>query len=148
VVFTKGRRMNSPVCIEQKGIIEKITDTRALVRIEVYSACASCHAKGACGSPEGESRLIEAEITERGFEPGQFVYVEMKKAMGIKAALLAYIMPFVIVILTLLILTSFKLSELLSGTISILILIPYFSGLYLFRKSLKRSFSFTLRKAY
>lgn len=138
--------MNSPECIEQKGIIENITGTRAIVRINVLSACAACHAKGACGTSESSSRLVEAEITKGSFSPGQPVYVVMNKTMGIRAAALAYFAPFTIVITTLLILASCNLSELVSGAVSLLILIPYFTGLYLFRNKLKRSFSFTLRK--
>jgi sigma-E factor negative regulatory protein RseC len=139
--------MESPTCIEQKGIIEDIKNSKALVRIDTFSACMSCHAKAACGSSECVPKLVEVEITEEGFYAGEPVYVIMRRALGIRAAILAYIFPFVLVILTLITLASLHVSELLSGIFSLAVLVPYFFTIYLFRDNLKKSFSFTLRKA-
>ncbi len=139
--------MDSPPCIEQKGVIEEISDELARVRISSFAACAYCHARKACGIPEGTSRVIEVSVTEKGFSKGDPVYINMKRSMGLKAAVIAYIVPFVIVITSLLLLTMFNIGELFSGTISLVILIPYFTGLYFFRDRLKRSFIFTMKKA-
>ena len=138
--------MDSSPCIEQKGVIEEIIDGKAKVRISSFVACANCHVKAACGIPEGTTRIIIAPLLGENFNKGESVYINMKRSMGIKAALIAYILPFIIVISTLLILSMFDLEELITGLISLAILIPYFSGLFLFRDRLKRSFIFTLRK--
>ncbi len=138
--------MDSSPCIEQKGVIEEIVNGYAKVRISSFAACANCFAKASCGIPEGTTRHIEVPVREEVFSEGESVLVNMKRTMGMKATLIAYIVPFVLVITTLLILTSFHITELFSGLISLLVLLPYFIGLYFFSDHLRRSFIFTLRK--
>jgi sigma-E factor negative regulatory protein RseC len=66
--------------------------------------------------------------------------------MGWKATLLAYVIPFMLVLITLLVLNSLQTDELLMGLGSLAILVPYFTALYLGRERLRNSFSFTIRK--
>jgi sigma-E factor negative regulatory protein RseC len=138
--------MSSSSCVEQKGIIEEVVNGFAKVRVSSFAACAKCHAKSACGITEGSTRFFQVPVAKDEYSTGESVIIEMERHMGLRAAFIAYFLPFLIVITSLLILTSFNVSELFSGTISILILIPYFTGLYFFRDHLKRSFKFTLRK--
>ena len=65
--------------------------------------------------------------------------------MGFTALFLGYVLPLLIVIACLLILTSIKVSELLSGLTSVAILIPYYLTLFLFRKRVNKKFSFRLK---
>jgi sigma-E factor negative regulatory protein RseC len=59
---------------------------------------------------------------------------------------LAYILPFFVILIALIICTIIGLSEALAGIISILTLIPYFTLLYLFKNKLKKEFSFSIKK--
>ena len=140
--------MDSSPCIEQKGVIEEITDGLAKVRITSFSACANCLTKDSCGLLSGGvNKHIEIPDSKGEFQKGETVFINMRRSMGLKATLIAYIIPFFLIILTLLMLTSIRLKELYAGLISLSVLIPYFTGLYFFRDHLRRTFIFTMRKA-
>ena len=66
--------------------------------------------------------------------------------MGNKAVVFGYLLPFVLLVTTLLLLTSLSLAEWISGLISLAALIPYYLILYLRREKLSRTFIFTIRK--
>ena len=138
--------MNSSSCIEQKGVIEEIADGLAKVRISSFEACAACHAKSVCGISEGSTRYYEVPVADNEFSKGEPVFIKMKRIMGLKATLIAYIIPFLLVITVLFLFTWLDADELITGIVSLIILVPYFCGLYLLRNYLRRSFIFTLRK--
>lgn len=139
--------MDSTGCIEQKGVIEDISDGVASVNITTFSACSHCQSKSACNISENSSRIIEVPVLESTFSVGELVNIIMKRSLGMRAALLAYIFPFMLVLILILTLDSFHVNELITGLMSLLLLVPYFLGLYLYRDRLKKSFTFSLRKA-
>jgi sigma-E factor negative regulatory protein RseC len=139
--------MDSSNCIEQKGIIEAIDTGVARVLITSFSACAGCHSKSACGMAESADKQVHVSVgSDSQFRTGEHVKISMKKTMGWKAAILAYFVPFTLVIITLLTLTSFNYHEVVAGIGSLGILAPYFFILYLVRHRLQATFSFSLRK--
>jgi len=139
--------MDSSACIEQKGVVKDISNGLVKVNITSFSACANCHSKQACGLFDQVEKEIDIpKIEAMDLEVGDGVRVIMKRTMGWKAALLGYFFPFMLVLTTLLILHSLKLNELLVGLGSLMVLIPYFTVLYLSRERLRNTFSFTIRK--
>jgi positive regulator of sigma E activity len=138
--------MNTSVCFEQKGIIESINDNRITVRIDRGSACGHCSAQGLCNLAESTERIIEVNNSTQLFSIGEWVQVTMSRSMGNKAILLGYFIPFILLISTLLILSAFGFPDLIAGLVSLLILIPYFIILYIFRERLRRTFSFSIHK--
>lgn len=139
--------MSSSNCIEQKGIIEEIEMDVAKVNITSFSACSGCHSQASCNLSESTEKQIEVPLPVDGqYRIGETVAVLMKRVMGWKATLLAYFIPFVLVMITLLTLTSFNLHEVIAGLAGLAILVPYFVVLYLMRDRLKTAFSFSLRK--
>lgn len=140
--------MSSSNCIEQKGVIKEIDEGLAKVLITSYSSCVNCESKVACNIGESAIKEIDVPITSGFFSVGEQVIILMKRSIGIKAVTLAYFIPFVILMSSLAITNSFQLEEILSGIISIFILIPYFIILYLFRNKINKTFSFSLKKIY
>lgn len=138
--------MNTSVCFEQKGIIESVNNNRITVRIDRGSACGHCSAQGLCNLAESTERIIEVNNSTQLFSIGEWVQVTMSRSMGNKAILLGYFIPFVLFISTLLILSAYGLPEWITGLVSLLILIPYFIILYIFRERLRRTFSFSIHK--
>lgn len=138
--------MSSSDCVEQKGIIEEVSNGIAKVNITSFSACATCNAKAACQTSESASKIIDVHIYDNTYQKGDLVKVSMKRVLGLKATLLAYVLPFAIIILSLIIFTQIGMSESISGLISLLLLVPYFLIIYLLRDSLKKTFQFTLDK--
>jgi positive regulator of sigma E activity len=138
--------MNTSVCFEQKGIIESVDNYRITVRIDRGSACGHCSAQGLCNLAQSAEQIIEISDSTQSFTVGEPVQVTMSRSMGSKAILLGYFVPFILLITTLLIASAFKLPDWISGLVSILILIPYFTILYIFRERLRRTFSFSIHK--
>lgn len=138
--------MNSNDCVEQKGIIEEINQGVATVNITSFSACSSCESKSACGMSESTEKQIHVPLLKDNFKKGELVKIIMKKSLGLKATLLAYILPFLIVIIVLIILKEFGINEAISGLASLAILAVYFFILHLYKDKLQKTFQFTLNK--
>lgn len=134
-----------PGVIIHPGIIESVADDRILVRILSQSACSSCHAKGACSISEVEEKIIEIEhFSPGGWKTGQPVMVRMQQSLGLKAVFLGYVAPLLVLIASVVIFLKVLNDEGLAALISILMLAPYYGILYIFRKRLKRNFSFSI----
>ncbi len=138
--------MDSFNCIEQRGVIEKISDGKASVIFSATSICGSCSAQGVCELFGTSSRRIIVPVRSDEFSVGEMVDVVMKRRMGWIATVIAYLIPFLLLIFSLLIGTYYKLNELFIGLITIGILICYFIGLYFFKNRLKKAFTFIIQK--
>ena len=138
--------MNSIDCVEQKGIIEEITNGIATVNITSFSACSSCQSKSACGMSESEEKQIHVAVDSHQYKKGELVNILMKRSLGLRATLLAYVLPFCFVILALIILTSAGINEAIAGLISLGVLALYFLLLHLNKGKLQKTFQFTLNK--
>ena len=138
--------MDSSTCIEQKGVVEEISEGMVKVNIVSYSACADCHAKKACNFIDSDIKQIMVPQGNEDYIIGDNVRIYMKRSLGLKATLIAYIIPIFILIAALLLFTSFNMGELAAGILTLLILAPYFLIIYRFRDSLKNTFTFQLNK--
>lgn len=131
--------------ISHKGIINNIDNNKIYISIISQSACASCHVKGMCSVADMKEKIIEIENTKNNnYKIGDTVTVVMEKSSGTKAVVLGYFIPFIILLISLIVLISITNNEGLSGLISIGILIPYYLILYIFRNKLKKIFVFKL----
>ncbi len=131
--------------ISHPGIIEQVTEDKIIVKIIAMSACSSCHAKGMCNVADMEEKVVEVrKIPHRDFQKNDHVTVSMKKSLGSRAVLLGYFFPFVLMIATLLLVLFLSGSEGAAGMSAILVLIPYYWLLYVYRSKLKSTFSFTI----
>ena len=129
--------------IEHDGIVERIEGNHAFVRIEQHSACSSCHAKAACTASDTAEKIIDALIPKDAqINVGQRVTIFGQRSMGLRAVLLAFVIPFCVILATLLVLKLFTSNEALSGSIALGTLIPYFGIMALFKKKLASQFQF------
>jgi sigma-E factor negative regulatory protein RseC len=132
--------------IEHTGIITHIDGTKIQVQIVQLSACSSCHAKGACSASDMDEKLIDVESNDLTLKIGDQVQLLGESSMGLFAVLLAFVIPFLLILLSLLILRSYTSNEALSGTIALGVLVPYFIILSLFNNKLKNKLKFTVEK--
>ncbi len=130
--------------ISHQGLVESVVNGIAKVNIVSVSACASCHAQGACSASDMQNKVIEAVDYQNKVKPGDMVTVVTKESTGFKAVFLAYILPFILVLISLIIGNIYAINESASGLISLSILIPYYLVLYLFKSILKKSFIFEI----
>ena len=128
--------------IEHQGVIVAIDDKFAHVKIEQTSACASCHVKSMCGAYEKAEKVIDAHISDSTLKVGDLVTVIGQKSLGIQAILLAYVLPFMLIVSVLFIVNIFTTNEIVIGTCALASLIPYFIILRLMRNKIQAKFQF------
>ena len=115
------------------------------IKILAQSACAACHAKSACGMGEqAEKTLTVPRPKDKEFHLLQKVNVTMAIGQGNKAAVLAYLIPILLLLAVLFVCLGLGVNEGLSALISIVALVPYYIVLYLRRDKLKKQFLYTI----
>ncbi len=134
--------------IEHEGIIDRIEGELAHVKIQSESACASCHAKGACSAADQEEKYLDVPLGGTEFKPGEVVQVQVSRHMGFRAVALGYVYPFLLLMAVLIIFTAAGTGELRAGTYALLSVIPYYLVLYLLRKRIGSTFAFSMKKSY
>lgn len=128
--------------IEHNGEIIAMGEGVAKVRIIQTSACAECHAKGVCTASDQSEKIVEAEVVSENLKVGDTVKVVGQKNLGIYAVLLAYVVPFLLIIVVMVVLNQLVDNELIVGTASLGVLVPYLIVLRLMRNRLKATFRF------
>lgn len=138
------KKSGSHGTIQHAGTVKQVEENSVLVSITSNSACSGCHAEGVCNISGKEEKTISVR-GRYNVQPGDNVTVEMSESMGMKAVVLSYVMPVFIIIAGLVVFSSLSISEAASGLAAISLLLPYFIILYIFRKYINRSFTFTLK---
>ena len=132
--------------IKHLGIVENIQGSHLSVRIVQTSACAACSAKGHCSSADSKDKIIDIiDTAASSYRVGEKVMVIGETSMGMMAVVLAFIIPFVLLIFSLFLFMALTENELYSALLSLAILIPYYFILWLNETRLKQKFSFTIK---
>ena len=132
--------------IEHKGTIKKISENSIFVNIISKSACISCSAKGICSVSEIDEKEIEVKQYSAHFKIGEEVNVFYKESLGYRALFFGYILPFLIIFITLIVMISITNREGLSGIIAFASMLPYYLILYLNKNKFKKTFNFSIKK--
>ena len=138
--------MKDTETISHEGVVTKIADDELEIKILAQSACAACHAKSACGMGEQAEKILTVpRPKDKDFAVGQRVNVRMAIGQGNKAAILAYLLPILLLLAVLFTCLGLGLNDGLSALISIVALIPYYIVLYLKRDQLKKRFEYSIK---
>ena len=164
--------------IKHDGIIIALNeDGTALVRIMQTSACAACKAKAMCASAESaEKEMTAVLLSDNGrpvgygvldadkplleYKVGDEVEVMVQQKMGWKAVVLAYLLPFFVMLAVMFIgngllaigdgatglLGDEAKREAVLGTVALCAMAVYYLVLGLFKDKLQKEFSFTAKK--
>lgn len=132
--------------IEHSGFVYQINGKHIKVQILQQSACSDCHAKGACTAADMADKFIDVESDDAGLKVGQAVTVYGQSSLGLLAVLLAFVIPFLLVLITLFLLNNKIDNEAISGTIALGTLLPYFIILSFFNKKLKSKLKFYIKR--
>lgn len=132
--------------IRHQGIVENINGSHLQVRIVQTSACISCSVKGHCSSADTKDKLIDViDTNAASYKPGDHVWVIGELSMGAMAVLFAFILPFLVLIISLFIFMAIWKDELSSALGSLGLLIPYYYILWLNKSRMGKKFSFSIR---
>ena len=135
--------------IKHDGIIIALNeDGTALVRIVQTSACAACKAKAMCASAESaEKEMTVVLLGDEQWAVGNEVEVMVQQKMGWKAVMLAYLLPFFVMLAVMFIGNAiWAVREEILGTVALCAMALYYLVLGMFKDKLQKEFSFTARK--
>ena len=157
-VFLQSKRK----MIKHDGIIIALNENgTALVRIVQTSACAACKAKAMCASAESAEKEMTVMLLGDGqWAVGDTVEVMVQQKMGWKAVVLAYLLPFFVMLAVMFIgngllamgdgatglLGDEAKREAVLGTVALCAMAVYYLVLGMFKDKLQKEFSFTARK--
>jgi len=137
--------MNQLDTIEHEGIIRSINNNNVEVEIINGSECHSCYAKGACALSGNKNKIVTLSVKEDFFSVGDSVFVILKKNLTWKAVFYGYLIPFLLLVFTLMSSLNILKNEALAGIISISILIPYYFIIYCMKSKLNKEFEFQIK---
>ena len=132
--------------VSHKGRILSVDDRMVHVEIVSESACSACHAAGLCGMSESKIKVVDVPLRPgETFTVGQEVEVCLARKTGMKAVLLSYVIPVLILLILILSLSKIGLGELISGLLSLLGVAIYYVILFLFRDRMAGEYEFYIR---
>ena len=132
--------------ISHKGKV--ISSGQGIISVEIVSesACSACHAAGLCGMSESRKKIVEVPaVRGRDFTVGQEVEVCLAPKTGLKAVLLSYVIPAMILLILILSLPLIGLGELAGGLLAVAGVALYYLVLYLFKGRLAGEYEFYIR---
>ena len=157
--------------IKHDGIIIALNgDGIARVRIVQTSACSACKAKAMCASAESKEKEMDVVLIgdeamrlrgeSMNYKVGDEVEVMVQQRMGWKAVILAYLLPFFVMLAVMFIgngllamgdgatglLGDEAKREAVLGTVALCAMALYYLVLGIFKDKLQKEFSFTARK--
>lgn len=132
--------------IQHTGVVLSTSGTMAHVEIVQTSACSACKAKSMCMSAESQQKEMDV-VMVGPLEVGDKVEVTVRERLAWKAVMLAYILPFIVMIGVIIVLDfATEWSEAVVGTLSLCAIALYYIGLSFFKNRLQKQFVFTARK--
>lgn len=141
--------MTSDKVVEHSGIVTRVEENKVQVSLVNVSACASCHAKGICTVSEADQKVIDinnfAAISDQ-YQTGESVKVSFQQSVGFKALFLGYLLPFLLLFITLIATWAITANEALSGLLALGVLLPYYLTLKLVKNRIDKTFTFTISK--
>ncbi len=140
--------MQSSKSIEHTGVIEDIDNSIIKVSIIPESACSSCYAKSVCSVSDVDNKIIEITKCNENYSVGEQVNIFYEQSSGLKAVFLGYVLPFLILFVTLIIALWLTDNEAIAGCLALGILLPYYLTLLIFKDKLKKTFSFRIKKLF
>lgn len=133
--------------IEHIATVERVGNGVVVVELTAQSACATCHARAACGMGESTRKRIEVATPDASaYLPGERVVVSVERNMGMTAVLWAYVVPIVVLLG---VLASVSLAGGGDGAAALASLVAvglYYAVLYLFRRRLEKKIHFKIHK--
>ena len=135
--------MNKVETIRHEGIVESIGAKSCLVRILQASACSSCSARQLCRSSESKEKVIEVKGHYPALQVGDNVTLIGSVRQGLRASVLAYVIPLIIMLVALFVGTRLG-GDGIGAIAALLFLAIYYGILFLFRDKLDKQFSFKI----
>ena len=134
--------------VKHTGEIVRKQGNTVYVKMTVNSACSECHARGVCGVDESKEKIVEVECTSaEEYNIGEKVEVALQSgSMGAKSVVLAYVVPFFLLTVALVLAIVVGASEGMAVVISLVCVAAYYLVLYFMQDRIKNNIKFKIIK--
>lgn len=133
--------------IKHAGVVDGVEGECVRVRILQSSACSACKVTAHCNASETKEKIIDVMDADAShYQKGDQVMVVADTAVGFRASLYGYLLPLILMVVTLVGVLAATHSEGLAALSALGILIPYYVLLFLMRNKLRNRLSFTLER--
>ena len=133
--------------IKHAGVVDGVEGECVRVRILQSSACSACKVAAHCNASETKEKIIDVMDADAShYQKGDQVMVVADTAVGFRASLYGYLLPLILMVVTLVGVLAATHSEGLAALSALGILIPYYVLLFLMRNKLRNRLSFTLER--
>ncbi len=132
--------------IVHSGVITGMDGNKIRIHIEQQSACSTCHSRSVCMASDMKGKEVFVENDGGNYQIGVTVELLGRTSTGLLAVLLAFVIPFLLILLSLIVLQRVVTSEAVSALISLSLLMPYYLILSLFNKKLDKKLQFYIQK--
>lgn len=131
--------------IKHNGVVDDVEEGCVRVRILQSSACSACKVAAHCNASETKEKIIEVQVADADrYQRGDSVIVVADTAVGFRASLYGYLLPLILMVVSLVAVLKITQSEGYAAMSALGILIPYYVGLYLLRNKLRNKLSFSI----
>lgn len=124
--------------IEHKAQIIKIRNNQLTVKIIDLSSCHDCQAEGSCGVEGIGDGTMEVPYVHKAYKVGDIITLVFTSSFGLLSVLLAFVLPLILLLCTLILSSLIIESEKFLALISLFIIMPYYAMLYLFRHKFEK----------
>ncbi|KGO00374.1 hypothetical protein HR11_00335 [Porphyromonas macacae] len=129
------------------GKVSRVVDGVVSVLVEQRSACAGCHAAGFCSSADCKERILDINTPSGDFKPGDMVNIYAVPSMGRKAVLLSFVIPILLLLITVFVCTLFfRLNDGISALMSLVSVTVYYLLLRLAEPRLRNTMRYSIEK--
>ena len=135
--------MSKAETIRHEGIVESMGAEGCTVRILQASACSSCSARQLCRSSESKEKLVEVSGHYPTLHVGDRVMLVGSVRQGLRASVLAYVIPLILMLVALFAGTRLW-GEKLGALAALVSLALYYGVLFLLKDKLGKQFEFSL----
>lgn len=133
--------------IKHAGVVDGVEGECVRVRILQSSACSACKVAAHCNASETKEKIIDVMDADAShYQKGDQVMVVADTAVGFRASLYGYLLPLILMVVTLVGVLAASHSEGLAALSALGILMPYYVLLFLMRNKLRNRLSFTLER--
>ena len=134
--------------IKHCGEVVRVAEDKVWVRMTVNSACSGCHARTVCGVDESKDKIVEVATSDAAaYSVGESVEVALEsRSVGAKSVFLAYVVPFFVLLIVLVGLTVFGVSEGVAALSAIVGVGLYYVVLWLMNSKIEKTIKFIITK--
>ncbi len=133
--------------LSKEALITSINNNIITLSVNNCSACSGCSAKKYCGLSESTDKKITTYVkSPNQYHIGEKVDISIDLLQGIRAIVYSYLIPLILMVLTIIVTHLSKFSDVICGISGIIILIPYYFGLFLAKNRIKLNSRFIISK--